>query len=252
MSLTTSSEARGKKAERSGNSGSDQQRSTFTRTSTRKYQSIYAPPPEQLLLKPPAEPIASLMPRTLALSQTSAKVGRPFSPVAVFVVIVKVLLILELEARRREEGAASELVLESLMLAVISLGPACAPKLRARAFLPLHWAETTVQRMALFSSFARLPIELRQTIWEAAIPAPRATVYLANLTIQARHRNGDGSIGTNTKCRAHLDSAAKNGPSKSEFISTLSSLLLCCKAASDVATAAYQSRHEPRVFYDGD
>ncbi|KID82922.1 hypothetical protein MGU_09758 [Metarhizium guizhouense ARSEF 977] len=31
--------------------------------------------------------------------------------------------------------------------------------------------------------------------------------------------------------------------SKSEFISTLSSLLLCCKAASDVATAAYQ-RHK--------
>ncbi|KAK2594588.1 hypothetical protein QQS21_007718 [Conoideocrella luteorostrata] len=97
--------------------------------------------------------------------------------------------------------------------------------------------------MARFPSFARLPIELQQTIWEATIPAPCATAYPAKLTIQAPHRNEDGSIGANSKCRAHLHNAAKIGPAKSGFISTLSSLLLCCKAASDAATAAYQ-RHK--------
>ncbi|KAK2592407.1 hypothetical protein QQS21_009890 [Conoideocrella luteorostrata] len=96
--------------------------------------------------------------------------------------------------------------------------------------------------MALFPAFARLPNELQRIIWEAAIPSPCPTAYLARLTIQPRHRNEDGSIGRNHKKIAHFHDATKNGPAQSEFINMLSSLLLCCKAASDVATAAYQ-RH---------
>lgn len=120
MSVTGSSEARGKKAERSGNLESDNNVHQLLQGHLLGNIKVFRRHRQ-------SSPRQSR--RQNRWHHSSAKVGRPFSPAAVLVVVFKILRILELEAGRREEGAASDLVLEGFALAVVGLGPACAPNL---------------------------------------------------------------------------------------------------------------------------
>ncbi|EQL02483.1 hypothetical protein OCS_01804 [Ophiocordyceps sinensis CO18] len=94
--------------------------------------------------------------------------------------------------------------------------------------------------MAHFSPFSRLPLELQDLIWETSIPRPSAVAYKARLSLQPRHRNEDGSMGSNSKNKVHLDHV-KPANRGSDFRSMLSALLVTCRRSSAVAILVYNS-----------
>lgn len=104
------------------------------------------------------------------------------------------------------------------------------------------------KKMATFSSFRRLPAEIQEAIWKAAIPPPRPTVYPVMAEIRQENNDEDededededGTPEPDGLWRAHLINSTKDGRSNNDFLTTLSSLLVCCKHASSIAAAAYQ------------
>ncbi|KAH8887947.1 hypothetical protein GQ53DRAFT_872020 [Thozetella sp. PMI_491] len=107
--------------------------------------------------------------------------------------------------------------------------------------------------MAQFTLFPKLPYELQNLIWELAIP-PQSTgaAYFARLTCQLRHRNEDGTPGTNGQSKTHIYYTAEqsNGlqHAPNRFISTLAALLTTCCRSADIAIAAYQLYQSKHVF----
>lgn len=104
--------------------------------------------------------------------------------------------------------------------------------------------------MSEFPLFGQLPVELQQAIWLAAIPRLPPTVYPATIQVQPQHMNeDDGQNHDNAVLPARLYNAVERGRSNSEFHSAASSLLVCCKLASRVATRAYQDyKPESPIF----